>query len=128
MKSKEQVDTFIKLLIQMESVLNDFSELSKKKPNDAVNKFKLRLVSALLAQANDILTKDSRPFVSFEAFDEDDLPSNSDVVLILSQYMGCLKKFGRDNTRYEDYKHYWVINGKLAHENVEWHRLGLQEA
>ena len=114
MKSIKEVDAFIKLLIQAEKVLKDFFELSKKKPNDAVNKFKLRFVNTILEQANNILDKANKPFDSFNTFNEDDVPTNSDVVLILSQYLGCLRKFGRDSTQYHDYDHYWLINGKRS--------------
>ncbi|MGB2864164.1 MAG: hypothetical protein WBC05_12615, partial [Sedimentisphaerales bacterium] len=64
--------------------------------------------------ANSILDVANRPFDSFKIFDQDDVPTNSDVVLILSQYVGCLKKFGRDNTQYDStkYKDCWIINGK----------------
>ncbi len=123
MKSRDEVDAFTKLLIQMESVLTEIGELSKKKPNDGLNKFKLRLINTLLTQANTILAKESRPFADFELFSEDELPTNSDVVLILSQYLGCIKKFGRDNTVYYDYDRYWLIGGKRSDHKVEWHRL-----
>jgi len=123
MKTVEDVDSFIKLLMQAEKILQDFLELSKKKPNDAVNKFKLRLVNTILQQANGFLGEGYKPFESFETFDEDQVPSNSDVVLILSQYLGCLKKYGRDNTHYQDYNHYWIINGKASDLKVEWKKL-----
>ena len=112
MKSYDQIDEFLKLLLQVDKLLSDFLELSKKKPNDAVNKFKLKIVNNLLAIANKILTKKYMPFDDFDLFDEDDLPTNSDVVVIIAQYVACLKKFGRDSTEYQDYTHYWVINGK----------------
>ena len=41
MKNKQEIEHFTKLVPQVEKMLLDFSELSKKKANDAVNKFKL---------------------------------------------------------------------------------------
>jgi hypothetical protein len=123
MKSYDQIDEFSKLLLQTNKLLNDFLELSKKKPNDAVNKFKLKIVNNLLSTANKILTKKYIPFEGFDLFDEDDLPTNSDVVVILDQYVACLKKFGRDSTEYEDYRHYWVINGKRCNISADWNML-----
>lgn len=123
MKSVEDVDNFLMLLMQTDKILKDFFELSKKKPNDAVNKFKLRLVNTLLEQANGFLDESYKPFDSFETFDEDEVPSNSDVVLILTQYLGCLKKYGRDNTHYQDYNHYWIIKGKAVDLKVDWDKL-----
>jgi hypothetical protein len=123
MRSTKEVDLFLKLLIQTKKVLEDFLELSRKKPDGAVNKFKLTLVNTILEQANSILDTANKPFGSFSIFNEDDVPTNSDVVVILSQYLGCLKKFGRDNTRYHDYRHYWLINGKLSDIEVDWNQL-----
>jgi len=120
MKSYDQIDEFLKLLLQIDKLLNDFFDLSKKKPNDAVNKFKLKIVNNLLRIANKILTQKYIPFDDFELFDEDDLPTNSDVVVIIAQYVACLKKFGRDSTEYEDYTYYWVINGKRSNVSAEW--------
>lgn len=120
MKSYDQIEEFVKLLLQADNIKNDFLELSKKKPNDAVNKFKLKLVNDLLRIANKILTKKYMPFDGFELFDEDDLPTNSDVVVIIAQYVACLKKFGRDSTEYHDYKHHWVVNGKITEVYADW--------
>lgn len=114
MKSQNEIDEFMKLLIQIEKALQDFSDLSKKKPNDGVNKFKLKLVNTLLMKANSIIDQQNKPFEDFEKFDEDDVPSNSDAVLILTQYVACLRKFGRDQTQYHDYKHFWIIKGKRS--------------
>lgn len=115
MKTKKEVEAFLKVLRQAKEILKEFLELSKKKPNDPVNKFKLGFVNTILEQANSILGKGNKPFDSFTTFNEDDMPTNSDVVLILSQYVGCLKKFGRDNTRRTDeypHEYHWIINGK----------------
>ena len=120
MKSYDQIEEFVKLLLQVEKINNDFLELSKKKPNDAVNKFKLKLVNNLIGISNKILTKKYMPFDGFDLFDEDDLPTNSDVVVIIAQYVACLKKFGRDSTEYRDYSHYWVINGKSTEVYADW--------
>lgn len=114
MENTDDVDAFLKLLMQTGKLLEDFKELSKKKPNDPINKFKLRFVNAILTQANETLDESTTPFDLFQSFDEDDLPTTSDVVLILSQYLGCLKKYGRDNTEYHKYSDYWIIGGKRS--------------
>ncbi len=128
MKTKEEVEAFLKVLLQAMEVLKDFLELSKKKPNDAVNKFKLGFVNTILEQANSILVNGNKPFASFNTFSEEDIPTNSDVVLILSQYVGCLKKFGRDNTRLDDDdfippKYFWVIKGRRSEVEADFHIL-----
>lgn len=116
MKTEKEVKDFLKVLVQAKEALKDFLELSKKKPDDAVNKFKLGFVNTVLEEANDTLGKGNKPFDSFKAFNEDDVPTNSDVVLILSQYVGCLKKFGRDNVAYNEhiFRDCWIIKGSVS--------------
>ncbi len=80
------------LLSQVWALERDFSELSKKKPDDIINNFKLKLVNDLLKKANTYLPVDRRPFPDFTEFCEGSLPSNSDVLIILSQYRECLRK------------------------------------
>lgn len=78
--------------------MNELRELSKKQPDGKVNKFKLGFINEKLADANGILGSQWKPLRTFEQFDVDDLPSNSDVVLILSQYTGALTRWQHDNT------------------------------
>jgi hypothetical protein len=42
--TQDQLDTFEKLVGQLESVYDELSVLSKKSPNDAVSKFKLGFI------------------------------------------------------------------------------------
>ncbi len=114
MKSIAEIDEFKKLFIQLRSVINEFNELSKKKPNDPVNKFKLKLVNELLDPANNIIDERNKPFEDFDKFDEDEMPSNSDVVLILSQYLACLKKFAFEQIVRDGMDYYWTIKGKQS--------------
>ena len=92
MKSEQEIEDFVKLAAQLERMLQEFGELSKKKPNNAVNTFKLGLVNKLLDTANGILDVPDRPFEDFERFDPDNVPTNSDAVMILSQYRACMRR------------------------------------
>jgi hypothetical protein len=115
-KNVDHVDEFLKIWVQLNSMLNDFTELSKKKPDDAVNKFKLGFVNTIIARCNEILEEGDHPFPDFRAFHEDAVPSNSDVALVLSQYKACLEKFHYSNTVYDSAADltYWVINSKKS--------------
>lgn len=115
MKNEQEIDDFGKLAPQLERLLKEFSELSKKKPNDAINKFKLGLVNKLLQTANMIVDDANRPFDDFDEFHEDALPTNSDVVVILSQYRECMRMFFDRNVRRDSvHDPKWVIAGKLS--------------
>ena len=67
----------------------EFRELSSKKPNDQVNKFKLKYVNQAIEAANELL-KEGKPYADFEKFKEEDLPTNSDVLMVLSLYLDVL--------------------------------------
>lgn len=75
-----------KVLEQMRTLLHEFRFLSGKKPNDPINVFKLKYVNKTLEAANDVLG-DDKPYDDFEKFSEEDLPTNSDVLMILSLYL-----------------------------------------
>lgn len=91
------VDTFEKLKAKLDSIHLEMTVMSKKSPNDAVNSFKLRLINSVLSECNDFFGKSYKPFGDFELFSEEDLPSNSDVTFIASQYIECAEKFRADN-------------------------------
>jgi hypothetical protein len=113
--TREEVERFIKVQSQMEELNSEIGILSKKSPNDPLNEFKLQFVNDLLGDANKFLGDKYKPFKEFSSFDESKMPSNSDVVMILSQYLRCLENLRCDNIAYELLTGwYWVINGKKS--------------
>jgi len=116
---KQQVETFLKLQPQLKSAYDEIALLSKKKPTDPLNKFKLKFINSILKRANDILDNKYQPFPEeFTLFDEADMPNNSDVVFILSHYLTSLEKLRCDNILYSDYKWVWIINGKKSEQET----------
>jgi hypothetical protein len=112
-KTTEEVQDFERLEQQLHSMLTEMSELSKKRANDGLNKFKLKLVNVLLDRMNNILGE-QKPFKDFETFDENDLPTNSDVVVMLSQYAAAIFQFRLENTEWRDHKWCWPLPGKAG--------------
>lgn len=96
MKEKN-IDVFEKTINQLEGLHIEISILSKKSQNDALNIFKLKLVNQVLLESNQIIGEDYKPFSDFKKFNEEDLPSNSDVALVLSQYLNCMESFREKN-------------------------------
>lgn len=82
---------------QMNTLLQEMKELSKKNPDTTVNEFKSKYVNEIIVEANKILTGKYKPSSSFEKFDEDKLPSNSDVVMILAQYINSFGDYYAEN-------------------------------
>jgi hypothetical protein len=111
----QQVEIFLKLQPQLKSAYEEISLLSKKKPTDALNKFKLKFINSILTRANEILGEKYKPSPNeFDLFNEEDMPNNGDVVFILSHYLTSLEKLRCDNIKYSDYEWYWVVNGKIS--------------
>jgi hypothetical protein len=118
----QQVETFLKLQPQLKSAYEEISLLSKKKPTDALNKFKLKFINSILVRANEILGEKYKPFPGeFDLFNEDDMPNNGDVVFILSHYLTSLEKLRCDNIKVsdDDYDWHWVVNGKITGKLTE---------
>jgi hypothetical protein len=90
--SRKNASKLGKVEEQLTALHAEIGALSKRKPDDAVNKFKLKFINEVLSEANSILDADHKPFKDFTSFDEDELPTNSDVVLILSQYRRCVRQ------------------------------------
>lgn len=113
----QEVDKFEKLQAQLDGLHMEISALSKKSQNDALNKFKLKFVNQLISDANELLGDGYKPFREFSSFDENDIPTNSDVAMMLTQYLNCLEKLRTDNIKKEDkfpHNWYWIVNGKIS--------------
>ncbi|NJB84215.1 hypothetical protein [Wenyingzhuangia aestuarii] len=107
-----EVNKFEKTQSQIEGLYKEIGILSRKSPNDAVNKFKLKFINQLLIEANNLLTGIYKPLEGFEIFEEDDLPSNSDVTFIFEQYLNCLEKLRGDNVIRTSINAWcWLVDG-----------------
>jgi len=70
----------------------EFGLLSKKKSDGQLNKMKIKMVNRVLEPLNELLKNEpSHKFL--DILSEDDMPTNSDVVLIISQYEKALLNF-----------------------------------
>ena len=109
--NSSDVDRFEKLAGQVLGLYEEMSILSKKSPNDAVNKFKLKFINHQLSESNELLAERYRPFEDFDIFSEDEVPQNSDVVFILSQYLQCMEKLRGDYVVVRNGTWYWRVQG-----------------
>lgn len=121
--TRDDVELFVRVEAQIIGLYKEIGLLSKKNPNDAVNKFKLKFINQSMTDANKLLIGNYRPYLDFEVFAEEDLPTTSDVVMILEQYITALHKLQSDNTKsakvesewgIDSYEPFWVINGKIS--------------
>lgn len=103
----EQVRIFEVAKDQLKGFYDEFVKLSNKKPDGAVNKFKLLHLNNVIKTANGLLGTDYIPFEEFTEFDEDTLPSNSDVVMMLAQYLSQMDRFKKDHSFYQSHSLTW---------------------
>lgn len=108
---RKQIDEFETLHGQLQAFHTEMNTLVKKNPSDALNKFKLGLINSVLTKANSFLGKARLPFAEFQSFDESAMPSTSDVLMILAQYLSAFEKFRADNIYKETYGEDWYWDG-----------------
>jgi hypothetical protein len=120
MKKPDEIDAFQKLELQVHSCRREIAELSRKKPNDAINKFKLGHLNSLLEKANVVLGTDV-PLEGFTVFEVDQVPTNSDAVFVLAQYTDALHRFRSQNMVQDKGVTIWKLSG--SKERIQAPRL-----
>jgi hypothetical protein len=90
--SRSHADLFEVLSPLLIAMYEEFSELSKRKPEGVLNKQKVLTVNRLLKKCKQLMERE--PALEFlDELDEVSMPQNSDVVLSLSQYVAAMKQF-----------------------------------
>ena len=107
----DKVDQYELLVPMLRALLAEMKELSKKKQDGVLNKLKVEMINRVLSQVQDLLTDE--PTIAFlDLLDDDNLPTNSDAVLIFSQYESAMKQFYDKYTYYNSasHSHDWSIS------------------
>ncbi|EAT6620999.1 hypothetical protein E4Y45_13450 [Salmonella enterica] len=86
----------------------EFKEISKKKPDSAISKGKIKIVNRLLEKVKTVL-EDEESIIFLDLLDEDDVPQASDVTLILSQYVAAMGAFREKHYGWDGSTHDWFI-------------------
>ncbi len=105
---------------QLHVFYKEISALSKKSSNDGVNKFKLALINGCLEKVNAII---GNPLEGFERFEESLVPSNSDVAMILGQYVAAMYAYRLANTTHSSLENawFWMVKDKRMLETRDPH-------
>jgi hypothetical protein len=111
MKDKSEVESLEKLIGQLQGLHSEVTSLAKKSPSDAVNAFKLKLINKVIESGNAVLGEEYRPFDDFEQFNSDDVPSTSDVAMVLGQYIEEAERYRSDNVKMNAGRWVYVIKG-----------------
>jgi hypothetical protein len=107
------VENFEKVQSQLSSLHDEVSALSKKTPDAPLNEFKVKFVNLVLEKCN-IILDGNKPFEDFDKFDTENLPTASDIVMMLGQYSSCMEELRADNITQDGTTSWsWVFsNGK----------------
>ncbi len=90
--SKENIENFSLLKDMLDAQKEEFDLLSKKKSDDHLNEMKIKMVNRVLEPLNKLLENEpSHHFL--DILNKEDMPTHSDVVLIISQYQTALDSF-----------------------------------
>lgn len=122
MPSKAEVMKFIMLYDFLESAYVEMKDFSKKNPDSALNDRKVKSLNRILKDIKEILANE--PTASYmDILDEEMLPSNSDVVLTMSQYRSTMENYRKKYRLFHDYHFHWhTTDGKMLAKDLEGDR------
>jgi hypothetical protein len=90
--TEKNIEDYSLLQDMLRAQKHEFDLLSKKNSDGQLNKMKIKMVNRVLEPLNELLKNEpSHKFL--DVLNEDEMPTNSDVVLIISQYEEALLKF-----------------------------------
>lgn len=117
--SKEEVMKFIMMYDFLESAYVEMKDFSKKNPDSPLNERKVKSLNRILKDIKEILANE--PTATYlEMLDEKMLPSNSDVVLTMSQYRSALENYRKRYRRYHNFDNYWhTTEGEIKAFDLE---------
>jgi hypothetical protein len=92
----------------LQAMFREFQDISKRKPDGVLSKTKVLIANRLLMDVLRVLDGEpNREYLNL--FHEDDLPQNSDVVLMLGQAVAAMERFHDRYYGGSDVYHGWAI-------------------
>jgi hypothetical protein len=114
METIEDVEKLEKIVGQLQAAHSEITVLAKKAPADSLNSFKLKMINKVIEGSNKVLGEQYKPFEEFDKFEEDNLPSNSDVTMVLAQYMKEAERYRSDNVLQQHGRWYYIVDGQSS--------------
>ena len=119
--SKADVMKYIMLYDFLESAYVEMKDFSKKNPDSLLNERKVKSLNRILKDIKEILANE--PTAAYmDILDEEMLPSNSDVVLTMSQYRSALENYRKKYRLYDSrtFDNYWhTSDGDILAKELE---------
>jgi hypothetical protein len=114
MPTEKNIEDYNLLKELLLSQRKEFDLLSKKKADGQLNPMKIKMINRVLKPLNDILSHgESHTFL--DILNEDDIPTYSDVVLVISQYETAIRDF-KSRYFFKDY----YLNDKYKKYTERW--------
>lgn len=114
MKTLRDIEQLEKLIGQLKAFHAEIGQMAKKSANDALNPFKLGLINKTISLANKVLGKDYTPFDGFAGFEHDDMPSNSDVTIMIAQYLEEAERCRSRHIKMQHGTFYYALAGEIT--------------
>ena len=110
--NNKNIEDYELLKNMLYSQKKEFDLLSKKKSDEQLNPMKIKMANRVLEPLKELFKhEESHKFL--DILNEDELPTNSDVVLIISQYKTAIRDF--KIRYYKDY--HWITVEYLSEQN-----------
>ena len=107
--TKKQAETLELVSPLLTAVVAEMRELSKRKQDGILSVLKVRSINRLLEDVESTLADD--PSTRYlDLLDEDELPQNSDAVLILTQWEAAVNQYKAKHQEYDGLAGGWVWN------------------
>ena len=95
-----EVNQFLMLRELVTGLYEEMKDLTKKSSKETLNEFKIKSLNRVLKPLKELL-KDQPTAMFLDLLEDESLPTNSDVVIILSQYLTAMQKY-EDRYRKKD--------------------------
>lgn len=97
MMKETDIEKYEILISQLRTFAEDIEKFAKKKPDESLNEFKISFVNEVIAKINNLIGE-YKPFKDFTLFEKENIPSYSDVLIILNQYIQSMYKYKSANS------------------------------
>ena len=101
--ARSKVEAYATLMPMLQAMFREFQDASKKKPEAALNTKKIDIVNRLITGALSLLEgQPERKYL--DLLESDEMPQNSDVVLILGQVVAAMEAFKKRYYKYSQFE------------------------
>lgn len=117
--TEEQVEKYQYLSPMLDSALIEMREFAKKKQDGIVSALKIKILNRILADLKGILSgEDSAAYL--DLLSEEQLPQNSDAVVVLGQYRAVLDSFKKKHFRRVGIDSVWITKEWIEENDREY--------